>query len=182
MLQSFKPLHSAFSQQIQRIQYLSRSARASTSFWKLTFNIIFFHPIPQRFPRHSIFIRRCVHTVTFLNRYQSISQMLRRILLVRFLLKDICLYVDDCVRSSSHDARPGVDVEWYTVVHVDEMPCHDFGGGPHACNKTGKRPVSKDWGGRALFLAYYKVGRGKQGKDAGVATFLFSMGIVFNGF
>lgn len=77
--------------------------------------------------------------------------MLRRVLLVRFLLEDVGFYVDDSVGSAADDARSGVNVEGNAVVHVDEVARHDFGGGPHACNKTGNA-VSQAGGGRFSWL------------------------------
>lgn len=63
--------------------------------------------------------------------------MLGGVLLVGFLLEDVRFDVDDCVGSPADDARPGVDVEGYSVLHVYEVAGHDFGGCSYACNKTG---------------------------------------------
>lgn len=72
--------------------------------------------------------------------------MLGRVLLVRLFLEHISFNVDYRVGSSADDARPRVDVQRYPVVHIDEMPRHNFRGSPHTCNKQGKdAPLVLGW-------------------------------------
>lgn len=148
--------------QVQRVQNLRRP-RPPSPFRILTLNIILLHPIPQSFPWHPVLIRRRIDAVTFLHGYQSISKVLGWVLLVRFLLEDIGLYVDNRVWSSADYSWSGVDVEWDSVVgHFDEMSCHNLRWGPHTCGKAGKRNcplISRFLGFGGLFWLWRFCGR-----------------------